>query len=63
VESEIKGGQGLDVAPYAPRPGTEVTSPIDSTPVGQYTNGVGKKQAAIRAKAQKQAEKEATVEV
>ena len=52
-----------DVTPYAPQPGTEVTSPIDSTPVGQYTDGIGKKQAAIHAKAQKQVEKEATVEV
>ena len=31
VESEIKGGEGLDVTPYTPEPGTEVTSPIDST--------------------------------
>src|SRR5271154_3207875 len=63
VESEIKGGQGLDVTPYTPQPGTEVTSPIDSTPVGQYTDGVGKKQSAIHAKAQNQAAEEATVEV
>ncbi len=63
VESEIKGGEGLDVTPYDPQPGTEVTSPIDSTPVGQWTNGVGKKQAALHDKAQQQAEKEATVEV
>jgi hypothetical protein len=34
-----------------------------TTPLGQYTNGVGKKQAAIHEKAQKQAAKEATVEV
>jgi Mn-containing catalase len=63
VESEIKGGDGLDVTPYTPQPGTEVTSPMDSTPVGQYNNGVGKKQAAIHVKAQKQAAQEATVEV
>jgi len=63
VDSEIKGGQGLDLTPYAPQPGTEVTSPIDSTPVGQYTGGAGKKQAAIHEKSQKQAAKEATVEV
>src|ERR1700689_124582 len=50
VESEIKGGQGLDVTPYDPRPGSEHTSSIDSTPVGAYTNGVGKKQAAIHDK-------------
>jgi Mn-containing catalase len=63
VESEIKGGQRLDVTPYTPQPGTEVTSPIDSTPVGKYTDGVRKKQAAIHEKAQKQAAQKATVEV
>jgi Mn-containing catalase len=36
VESEQKGGQGLDVTPYDPQPGTEKTSPADSTPVGAY---------------------------
>jgi Mn-containing catalase len=41
VESEIKGGEGLDVTPYDPKPGTEETSPIDSTAVGEFTNGVG----------------------
>jgi Mn-containing catalase len=63
VESEIKGGKGLDVTPYDPQPGSETTSPVDSTPVGEYTNGVGKKQAAIHAKAKAEAEKNATVEV
>jgi Mn-containing catalase len=63
VESEIKGGEGLDVTPYAPKPGTEKTSPIDSTPVGEYTNGAGAKQAAIHDKAQSKAAKMATVEV
>ena len=43
VQSEIKGGDGLDVTPYEPEPGTEKTSPIDSTPVGQWTGGVGEK--------------------
>ena len=42
VESEIKGGSGLNVAPYDPKPGTEKTSPADSTPVGAYTGGAGK---------------------
>jgi Mn-containing catalase len=51
VESEIKGGEGLDVMPYDPQPGTERTSPIDSTPVGAYTDGIGKKQAEIHDKA------------
>ena len=43
VESEVKGGEGLDVTPYDPEPGTEKTSPVDSTPVGAYTDGVGKR--------------------
>ncbi len=63
VASEIKGGEGLHVVPYDPQPGTEKTSPVDSTPVGEYTNGVGKKQAAMHEKANAKAAKNATVEV
>ena len=63
VESEVKGGKGLDVEPYDPQPGTEKTSPIDSTPVGEFTNGVGKKQAAIHDKAKAEAKKNAVAEV
>jgi Mn-containing catalase len=63
VESEVKGGSGLDVTPYDPKPGTEATSPVDSTPVGEFTNGVGKKQAALHEKANAKAAKTATVEV
>jgi Mn-containing catalase len=63
VESEIKGGSGLDVKPFDPKPGTEATSPIDSTPVGEFTNGVGEKQAALHEKANTKAAKTATVEV
>ena len=37
VNSQIKGGEGLDVTPYDPEPGTEVTSSKDSTPVGEDT--------------------------
>src|SRR6202789_100239 len=63
VESEIKGGPGLNVKPYDPQPGTEKTSPIDSTPVGEYTNGVGKKQQNLHEKKAKEAIKTAQVEV
>lgn len=63
VESEIKGGEGLDVAPYDPRPGTETTSPSDSTPVGAYTGTAGKKQAALHDKANEKAARTATVAV
>jgi Mn-containing catalase len=63
VESEVKGGEGLNVKPYDPQPGTEKTSPADSTPVGEYTNGAGKKQAALHEKANAKAAQNATVEV
>jgi Mn-containing catalase len=63
VESEVKGGSGLDVTPYDPKPGTEATSPIDSTPVGEFTNGVGEKQAALHGKANAKAAKTATAQV
>jgi Mn-containing catalase len=43
VQSEVEGGKGLTVTPYDPEPGTETTSPFDSTPVGEYTNGGGSK--------------------
>jgi len=46
VESEIEGGEGLSIEPYTPEPGTEKTSPVDSTPVGQFTNGAGRKAIA-----------------
>jgi Mn-containing catalase len=46
VESHGKGGEGLDVTPYEPQPNSEVTSPVDSTPVGQYLgDGHAKKTA------------------
>jgi len=38
VQSEMQGGKGLNVSPYDPQPGTETTSPVDSTPVGAYTS-------------------------
>jgi Mn-containing catalase len=38
VESEQTGGGGLDITPYDPQPGTESTSPADSTPVGAYVD-------------------------
>jgi Mn-containing catalase len=63
VESEVKGGEGLDVTPYNPKPGTEETSPADSTPVGEFTNGVGAKQAALHDKANAKAAKTAKVEL
>jgi Mn-containing catalase len=48
VESEIEGGKGLDTKPYNPQPGTEKTSPVDSTPVGAYKTVVSLKDAPSR---------------
>lgn len=53
VNSEVEGGKGLTVTPYDPKPGTETTSPADSTPVGAYTNGAGQKKANHGAAAKK----------
>jgi Mn-containing catalase len=54
VNSEVEGGEGLTVTPYDPEPGTETTSPADSTPVGAYTNGAGQKKGAHRTADKKQ---------
>ncbi len=62
VQSEIKGGEGLDVKPYDPEPGTETTSPVDSTPVGEFTNGVGPKKAAANERAAKKLKARAEAE-
>jgi len=59
VEFERNGGESLDVRPYAPEPGTEVTSPLDSTPVGQWTNGAGEKQQRLHDQQKKHRMKEA----
>jgi Mn-containing catalase len=62
VQSEVKGGEGLDATPYDPEPGTEVTSPIDSTPVGEFTGGVGKKKAAAHERAAEKLQEKAAAE-
>jgi Mn-containing catalase len=54
VNSELKSGKGLTVTPYDPQPGTETTSPADSTPVGAYTNGSSQGKAAHRTADKKQ---------
>jgi Mn-containing catalase len=61
VNSEVKGGEGLDISPYDPKPGTEKTSPADSTPVGAYTDGLGQKQAKLHEKAKRKAARKADV--
>jgi Mn-containing catalase len=46
VESEMDGGEGLNTEPYDPEPGTEATSPADSSPVGAYLQSAKVKNGA-----------------
>jgi manganese catalase len=48
VESEVIEGPGLDTKPYQPEPGTEVTSPVDSTPVGANVGSARKEAGESR---------------
>jgi Mn-containing catalase len=50
VQSEITGGEGLNVKPYEPKPGSEVTSPVDSTPVGEDIEDTRAKKSSKRPK-------------
>jgi Mn-containing catalase len=45
VESEIVNGEGLNTEPFTPQPFTEVTSPMDSAPVGVYSGSAGEGRA------------------
>ena len=49
VDSPIFDGEGLEVTPTAPQPDSEVTSPVDSTPVGDKRRPV-KSQSAPQKK-------------
>jgi Mn-containing catalase len=62
VNSEIEGGEGLHVSPYDPEPGSESTSPVDSSPVGAYTNGVGERIRRRNDAKQARAERDAQVD-
>lgn len=48
VEPPAEGGKGLHTQPFNPEPGTETTSPADSTPVGEYLNGSRAKHTSKR---------------
>ena len=48
VQPKSVSDSGLNTKPYDPQPGTEKTSPVDSTPVGEYVNGARPKQAKQR---------------
>jgi Mn-containing catalase len=54
VNSPLFDGDGLNVSPTEPVPGSEVTSPADSTPVGvgaesRFRKGNGSKRPAKKA--------------
>jgi Mn-containing catalase len=53
VRPKAEGGSGLSNQPYDPKPGTEVTSPADSTPVGEYIDGARKKSGESRERQRK----------
>jgi len=54
VKPKAEGGSGLDTKPYDPQPGTETTSPADSTPVGEFVDGAkGKGLKTAHTKTQK----------
>jgi Mn-containing catalase len=57
VDSELMDGDGLTTTPYAPQPGTEITSPVDSTPVGVDIGQRGSGQKGQRAAQNKDASK------
>lgn len=53
VESDLVDAKGekLNTEPYTPEPGTETTSPVDSTPVGENTGKRGTKAEKQKRKA------------
>jgi Mn-containing catalase len=55
VQPKAEGGKGLHVEPYDPKPGTETTSPADSTPVGEYLDGARQKRPAHTAERHRKA--------
>jgi hypothetical protein len=56
-DSELMDGDGLTTTPYVPQPGTEITSPVDSTPVGVDIGQRGPSQKEQRAAQSKDASK------
>ena len=63
VDSEIKGGKGLDVTPYDPQPDRRRRRPSTPRQWERTQERQGKKQAALHDQAFANAAKEATVEV
>ncbi len=63
VSNKADSGEQLDVTPYEPQPGTEIITPCDSTPVGQWTGGVGEKQRKLHEAQQQHAAERAAMPV
>jgi Mn-containing catalase len=63
ADSGLEPGDRLYVEPYMPEPGTEKTSPFDSTPVGAYTGKAGKKQREANEAKARRAKEDAEVTV
>ena len=49
------GESNLQAKPYDPQPGTETTSPVDSTPVGEYIDAAQTKRTAKKPEKQRKA--------
>ncbi|HEX5234563.1 MAG TPA: manganese catalase family protein [Silvibacterium sp.] len=47
VNSRMDGGEGLNIKPYKPQPGSEKTSPHDSTPVGSRAHGSSERKSRV----------------
>ena len=47
VNSKHDGGEGLNVKPYKPQPGSEKTSPHDSTPVGNRSQASSERKTKV----------------
>lgn len=55
VQPKRDGESGLRTEPYDPQPGTETTSPVDSTPVGEYIDIAHAKRPAKKAEKHRKA--------
>jgi Mn-containing catalase len=47
VNSKHDGGEGLNVKPYKPQPGSEKTSPHDSSPVGSRAQAASERKSKV----------------
>jgi Mn-containing catalase len=57
VRPKGEDGAGINNQPYDPQPGTEATSPADSTPVGEFLGAARKRQQSMLEERKKMEEK------